>query len=170
MRIGLMADSHDRLPAIAELVARLQEKGIGFILHAGDYSAPWALKPFFEAQIALAGVFGRNDGDKEGLLAQAQQAVGVELYESPHSFEMSGRRILVVHDIGEVNDRSIDEHAIVIHACSHKRGEERRGTVLLVNPGEACGWLSGEPSAAILDLDTLTVEWIVLTDERWSRA
>ena len=167
MRVGLMADSHDRLPAIAELVKRLQAGGVGFILHAGDFCSPFSLQPFIDEHMAVAGVFGRNDGDTEGLRAKAAQAMGIELYESPHSVSVGDRRILLVHDLGEVNERSIDEHAIVIFGCSHRRGEERRGEVLLVNPGEACGWLHGVPSAAILDLETLQLEWITLDGPKW---
>jgi putative phosphoesterase len=167
MRVGLMADSHDRLPAIRELVVRLQAAGVGFVLHAGDFCSPFSLRPFIDAHMAVAGVFGRNDGDPEGLRAKAAQAMGIELYESPHSFSLGDRRILLVHDIGEVNERSIEEHAIVITGCSHQRGEERRGDVLVVNPGEACGWLYGVPSAAILDLETLKVEWVTLDDAKW---
>ena len=63
MRVGLMADSHDRLPAVAELTRRLTEGGVGLILHAGDYCSPFSLMPYFEANVALLGVFGRNDGD-----------------------------------------------------------------------------------------------------------
>lgn len=167
MRVGLMADSHDRLPAITELVKRLQDAGVGFILHAGDFCSPFSLHPYIDAHIALAGVFGRNDGDVEGLRAKAAQAMGIELYESPHSFSLGDRRILLVHDLGEVNERSIEEHAIVICGCSHERSEVRRADVVIVNPGEACGWLSGIPSAAILDLDTLDVEWITLDAAKW---
>jgi len=167
MRVGLMADSHDRLPAIAELVKRLQTAGVGFILHAGDFCSPFSLQPFINAHMAVAGVFGRNDGDTEGLRAKAAQAMGIELYESPHSVSVGERRILLVHDLGEVNERSIEEHEIVIYGFAHQRNEERRGDALLVNPGEACGWLYGVPSAAILDLDTLKVEWVTLDDPKW---
>jgi putative phosphoesterase len=167
MRVGLMADSHDRLPAIAELVTRLQAEGVGFILHAGDFCSPFSLQPFIDAHMAVAGVFGRNDGDTEGLRAKAAQAMGIELYESPHSVSVGDRRILLVHDLGEVNERSIEDHAIVIFGCTHQRDEERRGDVLLINPGEACGWLYGVPSAAILDLESPQVEWIKLEDPKW---
>jgi putative phosphoesterase len=169
MRVGLMADSHDRLPAIAELVKRMQDMGAEFILHAGDWCSPFALMPILDAQVPVSGVFGRNDGDPEGIRAKAQQGMGIELYESPHSFDVGGKRILIVHDIGDVNDRSIEGHALVLHGCSHERQEERRGNVLIVNPGEACGWLSGKPSAAVLDLDAMKVEWITLDAKDWAR-
>jgi len=114
MRIGLIADTHDRLPAIAELVKQMQQAGAGMILHAGDYCSPFALRAFEETHMSLAGVFGKNDGDREGLVSRAQGAFGAELFESPHSFEIGGKRILLVHDIGDMQQRSIDAHEIVI--------------------------------------------------------
>ena len=102
MRVGLIADTHDRVPAIAELVNQMQAAGVGMVLHAGDYCSPFSLKPIEDAQVSLAGVFGRNDGDTQGLLSRAQAGFGAELFESPHSFEIGGRRILLVHDIGRI--------------------------------------------------------------------
>ena len=37
----------------------------GIVLHAGDYCAPFSLKPFIELNMPMVGVFGRNDGDGE---------------------------------------------------------------------------------------------------------
>ena len=169
MRVGLMSDSHDRVPAIAEFLKQMQAAGIGLVLHAGDFCAPFALQPFFDAQVAVGGVFGRNDGDQEGLRAKAAQAMGIELFESPHSFDLNGTRMLIVHDIGEVNERSIEGHSVIVHGCTHERNEQRRGSTLMVNPGEACGWLTGKPSAAVLDLTSMTVEWLTLDGPEWTR-
>ena len=36
MRVGLLADTHDRLPAIAEFARRFADAGVGFVVHAGD--------------------------------------------------------------------------------------------------------------------------------------
>ena len=162
MKIGLMADSHDRLPAISELLEIMRSKGVSLVMHAGDYCAPFALKPFNDANIALLGIFGRNDGDQEGLKATAAQGVGMELYESPHSFEVAGHRILIVHDIGEVNKRSIASHRFVVHGSTHRQEVVTRGETLIINPGEACGWLTGSCTSAILDLDTSEVEVITI--------
>ena len=92
MKVGLMADTHDRVPAIRDLLKMMNDKGVTLVMHAGDYCSPFALEPFNEANIALLGIFGRNDGDPEGLKATAARGVGMELYESPHSFEVSGHR------------------------------------------------------------------------------
>jgi len=48
MKIGLIADTHDRLPAIAELVRQMQAGGVGMLLHAGDYCSPFSLTPMEE--------------------------------------------------------------------------------------------------------------------------
>jgi hypothetical protein len=71
MRIGLMADSHDRVPAIAEFGRRFREAGVALVLHAGDYCSPFALSALLDDGLPMAGVFGRNDGDHEGLRAAA---------------------------------------------------------------------------------------------------
>lgn len=168
MLVGLMADSHDRVPAIRELLERMTERGVGMVLHAGDYCSPFSLAPFLEQSVPFAGVFGRNDGDREGLKAFAARGVGIELYESPHSLEVSGRRILLVHDLGEVAERSLESHEIIVHGFTHVHElRELDGRATIVNPGEACGWLYGTPSAAIIDLDTKHVEFISLTEPAW---
>ena len=93
--------------------------------------------------------------------------VGIELFESPHSFEVGGKQILLVHDIGEVAQRSLDSHAVVVHGHTHQVEMKERGSTLLINPGEACGWLYGAPTAAILDLESLSVEILKLDESRW---
>ena len=169
MRVGLLADSHDRVPALAEFARRFSEAGVGLVLHAGDYCSPFALRPLVVASLPFAGVFGRNDGDHQSLTAEAMKGVGAEIYGSPHSVEVAGTRILLVHDIADVQERSLEAHRIVIYGHSHQREVVTRGDSVMVNPGEACGWLYGVPSAAILDLDTREVEVITLDGPEWQR-
>ena len=167
MRVGLLSDTHDRVPAIAELVRQMQAKGVGMVLHAGDYCAPFSLRPIIDANLSLAGVFGGNDGDRQGLIGRAQGAMGMELFESPHTMEIAGKHILLVHDINDTTPRSLEANQIIVHGCTHKQELKQRGDTLLVNPGEACGWVYGTPQAAILDLDTRKVEFLALTGTEW---
>ena len=168
MIVGLLADTHDRLPAVAGLLAYMQERGVSMVLHAGDFCAPFSLKPFVELNVPLVGVFGRNDGDHEGLRAYAQQGMGIEIFEAPHSFELGGQRILLVHDFVDTSPRSVEQHGVVIHGFTHREEMKMRGDTLIVNPGEACGWLYGTPKAAILDLDTKQVEFLSLDPAHWT--
>jgi putative phosphoesterase len=167
MKVGLMADSHDRIPAIAELLRQMREAGATMVLHAGDFISPLSLKPFEDVHMTLQGVFGRNDGDPQGLLARASAGLGLEIFESPHSFEIAGHQIMLVHDIADVGKRSLKSHSVVIHGFTHQQSLKEQGSSLLVNPGEACGWLHGTPQAAVLDLDTKQVEFLALSGDQW---
>lgn len=169
MRVGVLSDSHDRVPAIAEFARLFREAGVGMVLHAGDHCSPFSLAPLLAADLPFAGVFGRNDGDHQGLLAEASKGMGTELYDSPHSVDVAGVRLLVIHDLSDVAERSVDAHAVVIHGCSHIRQSRTAGSTLLLNPGEACGWMFGIPTAAILDLETLTVEFLLLDEAEWKK-
>lgn len=164
MRVGLMSDTHDRVPVIDAFLREFQARGVSMVLHCGDFCSPFALVPFLEHNLTLAGVFGRNDGDHEGLRATAARGIGMELFESPHSMEVGGQRLLLVHDIGDLSQHSLDQHSVVVHGFTHREEMKERGDTLIVNPGEACGWLHGSPSAAILDLDTKAVEFIKLPE------
>ena len=167
MRVGVMADSHDRVPAVAALLERMAASGVALVLHAGDYCSPFVLAPFRDLNMALAGVIGNNDGDREGLKAYASGGVGGELYESPHSVELDGKRVLIVHELMDVAVRSVQAHGIVVHGSTHVRDVRTQGNALLVNPGEACGWIHGVPTAAVIDLDTRAVEVLELNGPEW---
>jgi putative phosphoesterase len=167
VKVGLLSDTHDRVPAVEGLLARMLELGASFVLHAGDYCAPFSLAPFRAAGVPMLGVLGRNDGDRDGLRAAAEALpAGGEIVGSPHSLEVGGRSILLVHDLGEALARSVEAHAVVVHGCSHRAEVRQRGSALVVNPGEGCGWLTGVCTGAVLDLDALTVERIALDPAR----
>jgi putative phosphoesterase len=167
MRVGLMADSHDRIPAIAELLKLMREGGATMVLHAGDYVSPLALKPFEDLHMTLAGVFGKNDGDHQSLQQRASAGLGLELFESPHSFEVAGHQIMLTHDLGDVQKRSVSKHSVIVHGFTHEQNMKTQGDSLVVGPGESCGWLYGTPRAALLDLDTKHVEFLALDGPQW---
>lgn len=169
MKVGLIADTHDRLPAVTELLRRFVAAGASLVLHAGDYCSPFALEPFRDVGLPLLGVFGHNDGDRPGLIALAASLpAGGEIVDSPHSVDVDGHRILLVHDLAEARTSSLDTHQVVVRGTSHHAAVQRRRDTLIVNPGEACGWITGTPTAALLDLATLDVELIQLQGPEWS--
>jgi hypothetical protein len=168
MRVGLLSDTHDRVPAVRALLEQMVAGGVSLVMHAGDHCSPFSLRPFQELSVPLLGVFGRNDGDRDALRAAAALGFGAtELYEAPHSFDLGGKAVLLVHDLADVQQRSIDGHQVVVHGFTHVPEMKARGDTLIVNPGEGCGWLHGAPTGAILDLDTLGVEFLKLTGPEW---
>jgi hypothetical protein len=54
---------------------------------------------------------------------------------------------------GVVDVAAGGEYDLIVYGHTHERDERRIGETLLVNPGEACGWLGGIGSLAIYDTD-----------------
>lgn len=149
MRIGIISDTHDNLPAIEKAVIFLNAQKLEYVLHAGDFVAPFTVRKLNALTCPWQGVFGNNDGEKKGL----SEASAGKIQEGPLRLELAGRRITVVHDINTVNPE--EENADII-VCGHTHRSEitKRGRILIINPGELGGWLTGISSAAILDTQT----------------
>ena len=67
MKIGIIADTHDNLPAIDRAIERLNQEEVQLVLHAGDYVAGFSVLRFKPLHARMIGIFGNNDGDHEFL-------------------------------------------------------------------------------------------------------
>ena len=163
MLIGLVADTHDNLPAVLLAARVMESREVELVLHAGDHVAPFSLRSWNEAGIALHGVYGNNDGERRWLAEVSGGRVSSEVLVK----ELGGRKILVVHEPERAVELVADGERFDAVVCghTHERLLEWRGETLWINPGEASGWLSGQRSVAVLDTETMEVEFIELTDE-----
>jgi hypothetical protein len=77
-----------------------------------------------------------------------------------------GRRILLVHDLGEVAERSLESHEIIVHGFTHQQeirelaggADHRRIPARRADGCTAC------LLRRLLDLETKVVEFISLTE------
>jgi len=151
MLVGVISDTHDNLTTLRKALALFRERRVAHIIHAGDWVAPFAVKPFIECGIPFTGVFGNNDGEKAGIHKLTDR-----IHPSPHVFELGGRRIVLTHDQNRASEELNKDADILIFGHTHQVAVEK-GSPLVLNPGECCGWLSERPTVALLDLDTLEV-------------
>ena len=149
MLIGVMADTHDNLPKVAAAVELFAARGAQAILHAGDFVAPFALRLLLRSGVPLIGVFGNNDGEKEGL-----RKACAELHDAPHRFELGGRTIVLAHDPAQLQGAASAGADLLVYGHTHQ-ADVRLASPLVVNPGEAGGWLTGRSTVAVLDTETL---------------
>ncbi len=156
MKIGIVADSHDNVPAIKKAVEFFNQSSVELVIHAGDYVAPFSVKEFLKLKPKLIGIFGNNDGEKQGINNLCKK-----IYEAPHFFKIDGKEFLVVHSLESLNTQLEKDADIVIFAHTHKSKIRKNGKIY-INPGECGGWLSGKHSVAILDTRTYDVEIIDL--------
>ncbi len=125
------------------------------LLHAGDYCAPFSLRPIEEAQH----VAGRRVRPERRRHAGPPRARAVRASASSCSSGRTASRSAGAAHPRRARHRRRPRaavhrgHSIVVHGFTHQQEMKTRGDTLIVNPGEACGWLYGTPKAAILDLD-----------------
>jgi len=152
MLIGLMADSHDNLPKIEKAVEFFNQKKVELVLHAGDFVAPFVVEKLKNLNSPLIGVFGNNDGEKRGLTNKVA-SIGGKIYPSPYSFTWEGKRILLLHDPAKLKNIDISSFCLVVYGHTHRKEIRREGDILLVNPGECGGWLTGRCTVGLVDLE-----------------
>ena len=154
MKIALLSDSHDNVPAIEEAIRRINTMDIGAVLFAGDLVAPFAAKRLKAFDGPVYAVFGNNDGERRGLGAM------LDIVDGPRTLELDGRRIVMVHDLQDLGE--VGEGAdLVVSGHTHRLAIEP-GPPLSVNPGELGGWLTGRKTFCLADLSTLHIETIEL--------
>ena len=159
--IGVLADSHDNLHALRRAVAVFNGAGCRLVVHAGDFVAPFAAMELRGLGCPVKAVFGNCDGERTGLF-RAFEGLG-EIRVAPLVFTSDGLRFLVCHLDAEV-ERHLTSEApdILIHGHTHRSLVERRGKTLLLNPGEAGGWLRGKSTVALIDPESKTAEIVPL--------
>ena len=155
MKIGILSDSHDNLPLLKKAVRFFNKKKVGFVLHAGDFVAPFTVQKLSLLTMPWQGVFGNNDGEKNGL----NKISAGRIQEGPLRLRLEGKRVTLVHDINSINPHT-EKADLIICGHSHKPQIQKLDTKLIVNPGEAGGWISDKATVAIVDLDKLSAKII----------
>ena len=159
MRIGIISDTHDNVPMIKKAVAIFNERETDLVIHAGDYIAPFAIIPLGGLECQYIGVFGNNDGEKLGLNRISQGKIKT----APHHVELGGKKILVLHEQGELAALIKSQvYDVIIYGHTHEPVIEKQGKTLVINPGECGGWLKGRNTIALADLDEMTAELVDL--------
>jgi putative phosphoesterase len=153
MIIGMLSDTHDNLPQIEKAVKFFNQKKVDFVLHAGDFVAPFTVDKLRKLSCEWLGVFGNNDGDKEGLSAKSKGRIR----KPPLRIRLAGRKIIVAHERKAIDFKK-EKADLIIFGHSHRVELVKNNGRLIVNPGECSGWLSGKSSVAVADLETLTAK------------
>jgi putative phosphoesterase len=157
MLIGILSDSHDNRPAVGKAAALFKAAGCGLVIHAGDFVAPFAARELKAAGCPVRAVFGNCDGEKSGL--EAALAGFGAIRKAPFGFKWAGLAFKVTHlDAPVAAYIKEKKYDVVIFGHTHKPEVRRSGRSLIINPGEAGGWLTGRSTVALLDTEQLDAE------------
>lgn len=153
MKAGILSDTHDCRESAERALGMFLAEGVGVILHLGDVCAGFTLAAFRGCGVPLVGVFGNNDGDRRGI----EIASGGAFFSGPHKADLDGRRVVMSHTFDDLQP-NISERGLfdlVLFGHTHRPLTMKVGRVLVVNPGESCGYLTGRPTCAVVDLESL---------------
>jgi putative phosphoesterase len=152
MRIGILSDTHDKLPAMQAGLNLLRQSGAEFFIHCGDVGSEPILDQL--AGLPSAFVWGNNDWDRPALERYAHK-LGIACHGNFGDLELGGKRFAVIHgDDLHLRQRIIAEqrHDYLLQGHTHLRHDEKIGAVRCINPGAL--YRARDKSVAILDTET----------------
>ena len=153
MLIGVISDTHDRVPMIEKAVELFNASEVRAVLHCGDFVSPFSLRPFEKLQKPFYAVFGNNDGEKSGIQDMFDQS-GWVLNDRPCAIDFEGASIAMLHEpdmLGEFV--ASDEYDLIVYGHTHEKYFDKIKNSMVINPGEGCGWVSGEATIAFADIE-----------------
>ena len=168
MKLGVISDTHDHKDNILKAVSIMNERKVDALFHCGDYVAPF-VKRWFDGlndniKENFLGVFGNNDGERVFLvknLGQICDIVGMEINK-----DFDGKKVYAAHMPHHTTIEALASSGkfdLVLSGHTHNVVNKKYDNgVLVVNPGEACGYLTGKSTFAIIDTDILEAEIIEL--------
>lgn len=169
MKLGIMSDSHDNLPAIDKALKVFREQDIDLLIHLGDIISPFALSKVLEFPAKIIVVTGNNDGD---LLQLKELAIkgGAILKQFMYSTIIAGKKIFLMHGFGSKEQTTnyveaialTGSYDIILYGHTHEASAFLKGNTLIINPGETCGYLTNRQSVAILNLETMEYKIVEL--------
>lgn len=155
MLIGIISDTHDHMENLKKAVQIFKSQKIEHMIHAGDFTSPFTWRVIRDFEGGFTGIFGNNDGERV-LLKRLYQD---KIYTQPYKFSLHNRRIVVMHEPEVVDALADSGHFdLIIFGHTHEPVIKRVNNTLIINPGEACGWLYGKPTVAIVNLEKMEAE------------
>ncbi len=170
MKLAVISDTHDNKEKILKAVSIMNERKVDALIHCGDYVAPFVRRWFDGLSENIKenffGVFGNNDGEKlylKKVLGQICEFVepSLELIK-----KLDKKKIFAAHmphkDTIDALARSGVFNIILTGHTHNIVNKKYDNGVLVINPGECCGYLTGKATFAIIDTEKMEAEIIEL--------
>jgi len=156
-----MSDTHSHCANIRQAVEVFNKNRVSRCLHAGDILSPHAGQAFRALRCPLDLVFGNNDSPEEPLI-RAFSDIGV-FHHAPFGFEIEGRRFLMMHEpIGLDAIADVRDYDCIIYGHTHRHDIRIEADILIVNPGEVCGYFTGIATVVLLEVPGMKAKLVTL--------
>ncbi|NUU97875.1 metallophosphoesterase [Marinitoga sp. 1138] len=144
----VVSDTHDNMHKMKEIEKIIERENITAVFHCGDFVAPFILPYIIKENIEFYGVFGNNDGEK---LLLSERSNG-RILPGPRIIEVESKKIMMMHEpfALEAAEKS-GLYDFIFFGHTHEIVHRVTGKSVIVNPGEASGWLTGRATVALVD-------------------
>lgn len=153
MKIAILSDIHDNLPALRQALERARAAGAVELVCLGDLCSPFVAKELglgFPGPIHV--LFGNNDGDRWRISLNAAKYPHLRFHGEYAELEFAGRTLAAQHfdGIGRALARG-GSFDVVAFGHNHQVEVRTEGRTLVINPGEVFGGLTGRSTFVIYD-------------------
>ena len=173
MKIGIMSDTHDYLPNIRKAIEIFNEEGAEAVIHCGDFVSLFVIKEFENLNANIIATYGNNDGERCKLKEWLKNINEDNIIDDFVSVELDGLRFFITHGHHQsIVDMAIKSglYDVVVYGHTHDMVIEEVDDILVINPGECCGYLTGNQTVVILDTEKkaykdINLDEIILDEE-----
>lgn len=170
MLYAVVSDTHDNYYNLEQAVKIIKSRDITTCFHLGDFCAPGFIRAMVSHQdLKWVCVWGNVDGAKAKIILDQKDNHNFDIVEeSFREFDTPDGKIFLVHfPLLAQHAAKTGEYKAVFYGDNHtKKVEALDNGTLLANPGELVGFKTGQPSFAIWDSATNTMEIVDLIDFR----
>ena len=144
MKVGIISDTHKKVGRAKKAIDLLIEKGVEFIVHAGDVVKVEVLEYLEEKNIRYVAVLGNNDFHLYSVVDK------FNLFSEPYYFKLANKTWKVMHYPKYIFPLDTD---IIVYGHTHDVDISFNGKNLILNPGEVCARDHGFSSCMTLDIE-----------------
>lgn len=163
MKVGVIADTHDNVPATETAMDVFEDNGVKTVVHCGDFIAPPVISHLDRDGIEVHAVRGNNDGEREGLINAFEALHGVTLHGRFAELTFDDRKFAVLHGEEKPVIEALAEsgtYDYVLYGHWHVREERTVGDTIVLNPGAQFPTVEAENrTIAIIETDSDSVSF-----------
>ncbi len=151
----VISDTHDNLEKIRHFVQEANKRNVTHVFHCGDIISPFALAEFTKGNFDFHGVFGNNDGE---VILLNQKSSG-RVRKGPLELVIDGYRVLLMHEPCALEALlESNYYDFIFYGHIHKVDIRKSVKTVLINPGDASGYLSNQATVVFVNPQTKEIE------------
>lgn len=152
MKILILSDIHDRVETLGKALEQGKKENCSGIIFCGDSSTPETFSILINTRLPLYAVLGNMEFNQGKTIELVKKQSHVFFDEEILKITLDGKKIAITHYPDVAEELAEEEiYDAVFHGHSHNPRNEVINNVLIGNPGEIAGYVTGHKSFGIYE-------------------